>query len=66
MDVSGAIVFSATRAEERNKLGDRATAWLRSNPRLEPVDTIVLLTSDNAYHCMTIVIFYRPRKAAAP
>jgi hypothetical protein len=55
---SGVKVFSATRAEERGKLGDYFTAWSREHPELQVVETRVLQSSDSAYHCFTIVVFY--------
>ena len=54
----GVKVFSATKARERDALGDRITAWLRDKPR-EIVDVAVRLTSDREFHCLTFVIFFR-------
>ena len=58
---TGVKVFSATKAREREEIGDLITQWLRDNPALEVVEKIVLQSSDNEFHCLTIVIFYKER-----
>ena len=51
-------VFSATKATQRQDLGDTATTWLKCNANyLEPVDYSVTQSSDRSFHCLTIVIF---------
>jgi len=50
-------VFSATKAREREMLGDRVTEWLKENSTLEVLDKHVLLSSDTEFHCLTIVLF---------
>lgn len=57
--ITGAKVFSATRAKEREELGDSITRWLRANPGLEIVDKIVTQSSDQEFHCLTITLFFR-------
>jgi hypothetical protein len=56
---NAAKVFSATMAQDRESLGDKVTAWIQSNPRREIVDTVVTLSSDDAFHCLAITVFYR-------
>ena len=63
--ITGAKVFSATRAKEREDLGDALTRWLRANPNLEIVDKVVTQSSDHEFHCLTVTIFYRERPAPA-
>ncbi len=59
---SGVKVFSATKARERELIGDRINEWIdESIKQLEIVDTIVTQSSDREFHCLTITIFYRPR-----
>jgi hypothetical protein len=59
---SGVKVFSATKARERELIGDRINEWLDDTiKQLEIVDTIVTQSSDREFHCLTITIFYRPR-----
>lgn len=55
---NGVRVFSATMAPERDQLGDKITAWLRANPGIQIVDTVVTQSSDEAFHCLAITIFY--------
>ena len=52
-------VFSATKAKEREDLGNQVTIWLRETPGVEIVDTEVRQSSDNEFHCLTIIVFYR-------
>jgi hypothetical protein len=56
---TGVKVFSATKAREREELSDNVTRWLRSNADLEIVDRVVCQSSDNDFHCYTLVFFYR-------
>lgn len=56
---TGVRVFSATRAKEREELGETITRWLQENPRIRPVDRVVVQSSDREFHCLTIAIFYR-------
>jgi hypothetical protein len=59
---SGVKVFSATKARERELIGDRINEWIdESIKEVEIVDTIVTQSSDREFHCLTITIFYRPR-----
>ena len=50
-------VFSVTKAKEREDLGDRITQWLRDHPDIELHDTVVRLSSDSRFHCLSIVLF---------
>lgn len=59
MSFTGVKVFSATRAKDREELGDHVTRWLRATPGLEVVDKVVTQSSDHEFHCLTITIFYR-------
>jgi len=61
---TGVKVFSATKAKEREELGESVTRWLRSNADLEVVERVVTQSSDNEFHCLTIVLFYREKSAA--
>jgi hypothetical protein len=55
---NGVKVFSATMAQERENLGDRITEWLRTHPQCEVVDKLVTQSSDEAFHCLAITLFY--------
>jgi transposase len=54
----GAKVFTATKARDRDKLGEVLTRWLRDNPRAKVVDKVVTQSSDREFHCLSITIFY--------
>jgi hypothetical protein len=62
--MTGVKVFSATKAKEREGLGELVTEWLRINPECEIVDKIVTQSSDSEFHCLTITLFYKRHKAA--
>jgi len=59
---TGVKVFSATKAKEREELGENVTRWLKSNADLEIVDKVVCQSSDNEFHCYSLVLFYRQGK----
>ena len=59
MTFTGVKVFSATKAKEREELGEVITRWLGANPGLEVVDRVVTQSSDDEFHCLTVVFFYR-------
>ena len=49
-------VFSVTKARERQDLGERVTAWIQENPQVKIVNTVVAQTSDQSYHCLSMVL----------
>ena len=55
---NGMKIFSATMVQEREHLGEKVTNWLREHPRCKVVDTIVTQSSDQAFHCLAITVFY--------
>ncbi len=59
---NGVKVFSATMAQDRDQLGEKVTAWLRANPQYKIVDTVVTQSSDEAFHCVAITVFYLDEK----
>ena len=54
----GVKVFSATKARDRESLGENVTRWLVENPQLRVVDKTVTQSSDAEFHCLTITLFY--------
>ena len=58
MNFTGVKVFSATKAREREELGDHITRWIRENPSARIIDKIVTQSSDREFHCLTITIFF--------
>ena len=55
---NGVKVFSATMAQERDQLGDKITHWLAANRGVSIVDKIVTQSSDEAFHCLAITLFF--------
>src|SRR5262249_37170008 len=55
---NGVKIFSATMAQERENLGEKVTGWIREHPQCQIVDTIVTQSSDEAFHCLAITIFW--------
>ena len=60
---NGVKVFSATRAADRAHLDDVVTAWLVTRPELEVTQRVVTRSSDAAFHCVAITVFYWERPA---
>jgi len=58
MAFTGVKVFSATKAREREELGENVTRWIRATPGLQVMDKIVTQSSDREFHCLTITLFY--------
>lgn len=56
---TGVKVFSATKAKEREELGEHVTYWLAQNPDVEVVQVEVRQSSDREFHCLSILLFYR-------
>ena len=54
----GVKVFTATMSAERAQLGDKIMAWLAASPGVRVVDQVVCQSSDDAYHCLSVVLFY--------
>ena len=65
MVYTGVKVFSATKAREREELGENISRWLRNNPSLRVVDKVVTQSSDKEFHCLTLTIFYKSKPAPA-
>jgi len=54
----GIKVFSATKARDREMLGEVITDWLRGHPKYDVFDKIVTQSSDAEFHCLAITLFY--------
>jgi hypothetical protein len=52
-------VFSATKARDRDVLGEKITSWIAANPSVFIVDKIVRQSSDRGFHCLSITLFLR-------
>jgi hypothetical protein len=57
--ITGVKVFSATKGKERELLGERVTEWIRSHLDHEIIGKVVTQSSDEAFHCLTITLFYK-------
>lgn len=56
--MSGVKVFTATKARDREALGEAVTRWLQENPDLRVIDKTITQSSDSQFHCLTIALFY--------
>jgi hypothetical protein len=52
-------VFSATKFNDREVLGETITRWIAAQPKIAIVDKVVTQSSDNEFHCLAITLFYR-------
>ena len=55
---NSARVFSATMMNERGKLGDLVTSWMSEHPEYEITEIVVTQSSDEAFHCLAMTVFY--------
>lgn len=51
-------VFSATMVTDREQLGEKITDWITNHPNCEVRDAVVTQSSDEAFHCIAITLFY--------
>jgi hypothetical protein len=65
---NGVRVFCATMFQQRQALGDQVTAWIaearRQRPGFEVVDIVMRQSSDQAFHCVSAILFYKYDDAA--
>ena len=59
---NGVKVFCATMVAQRQTLGEAVTAWLEDararRPGFQIVNIEVRQSSDQAFHCISIIVFY--------
>ena len=55
---NGVKVFSATMVADRDQLGEKVTAWMASHPAFKVTDIVITQSSDEAFHCIAITVFY--------
>ena len=55
---NGVKVFSATMVADRDQLGEKVSAWMAANSHLKVTDIVVTQSSDEAFHCIAITVFY--------
>ena len=56
---TGVKVFSATKAKEREELGEVINRWIRDHREVEIVDRVVTQSSDNEFHCLAVILFFK-------
>lgn len=59
MSFNSVKIFSTTVMRDRQVMGESITRWLEANQHIEIADTVVTQSSDDAFHCLTVAIFYR-------
>ncbi len=59
-DVSfnGVKVFSATMVADREQLGEKVSDWMQRRPECKVTDIVVTQSSDEAFHCIAITVFF--------
>ena len=62
---TGVKVFAATKAKDREELSENVNRWIKSNQDLEIVDKVVSQSSDDEFHCYSLVIFYKQKSSVA-
>jgi hypothetical protein len=62
---NGVKVFSATKAADREVLGEKVTAWVRANPERRVVSASISQSSDASFHCLSIIVFFWHEVATA-
>lgn len=59
---NGVKVFAATMIAQRQTLGEQVTQWLEDarihRPGFQLVDMVISQSSDEAFHCISICVFY--------
>lgn len=55
---NGVKVFSATMVADRDQLGEKVSAWMNAHSHLKVTDIVVTQSSDEAFHCIAITVFY--------
>jgi hypothetical protein len=43
---------------DRDQLGEKITAWIASHPNHHVTDVVVTQSSDEAFHCLAITVFF--------
>ncbi|HEX3476763.1 MAG TPA: hypothetical protein VHT91_17170 [Kofleriaceae bacterium] len=51
-------MISATMVADRDQLGEKVTAWMANNPQLKVTDIVITQSSDEAFHCIAITLFF--------
>ena len=57
-------VFSATMMADRSNLGEDVTTWMHEHPDYEIVEITVTQSSDSAFHCLALTVFFNDPSAS--
>jgi hypothetical protein len=52
-------VFSASMHAARHLLGEQVTDWIAFHPQHRVTEIVVTQSSDSAYHCISITLFFQ-------
>jgi hypothetical protein len=55
---NGVKVFSATMVADRDQLGEKVTDWMAKNQQKKVTDIVITQSSDEAFHCIAITVFF--------
>lgn len=55
---NGVKVFSATMVGDRGQLGEKVSDGIARHPERSVTDIVVTQSSDAAFHCIAITVFY--------
>lgn len=58
----GIKVFSATMWHDRDMLGEKVTSFIASHPEVEVSEIMVRQSSDEAFHCVSLIVFYKKKR----
>jgi hypothetical protein len=47
---------------DRDQLGEKVTAWISSHPEKKVTNLVVTQSSDEAFHCLAITVFWWEEK----
>ena len=62
---NGVKVFSATMFGDRERLGEKVSAWIADNPNKAITEIVVTQSSDASFHCIALTVFYKSTDRAA-
>jgi hypothetical protein len=55
---NGLKIFSATMVADREQLGEKVTNWITNHPECKLTELVVTQSSDQAFHCVAITVFF--------
>jgi len=49
-------VFTATKAKDRESIGEKVTSWIDAHPNARVLKAQVTQSSDREFHCFSIIL----------